>query len=258
MKRMTNRTLVLAMGSALAFSASAVGQDRQEDQATPPAKQTKQQSSTTEADRDAGLSAQAHAAAAQAMFQRMDADGDGQLTAEEMAQGPGGMAGAGSHGSAGHPMAGQGMAGQGMGPALMDSDGDGAISAAEHAAMAQAMFQRMDADGDGRITTEEMGKGRAMMMEQGMPGHGPGTGMGMGPGMGPGMGMGMSAAERITLMDRDGDGRISASEHAAGTRALFSEADTDKDGVLSTAERTAHRAKMMQRVQDAARQGKSD
>ena len=81
-----------------------------------------------------------------------------------------------------------------------------------------------------------------------MSGGGHGMGM-MGAGMG--MGMGLSPADRLEMMDRDGDGRISAAEHAAGTQALFNQADTDNDGNLSMAERAAHHAEMMRRVMDA-------
>ena len=82
-----------------------------------------------------------------------------------------------------------------------------------------------------------------MMAGQAMH-HGPGM---PGMGMGAGMGGGMSSADRVKKMDRDGDGRVSAAEHAAGTQAMFDEADTNKDGNLSTAERAAHHAAMMKR-----------
>src|SRR4029453_2666323 len=38
---------------------------------------------------------------------------------------------------------------------MMDTDGDGSISAAEHAAGAKQMFAKMDADGDGIVTAKE-------------------------------------------------------------------------------------------------------
>ena len=50
-------------------------------------------------------------------------------------------------------------AGGGSGQAevkMMDTDGDGSISAAEHAAGAKKMFEMMDADGDGIVTAKEM------------------------------------------------------------------------------------------------------
>ena len=241
MNRMTNRALVLTFASAVFLSASAVAQTSQNDQAIQPGGPAKQKSPMPDTRRDGMVSVQNHAAAAEAMFQRMDADGDGYLTASELEQGRGMMAGAGTQGATG-----AGMMGPGMGHGRMDVDGDGAVSAQEHAAMAQMMFQRMDANGDGRITADEMGKGRGMMMGEGMSGAGGGMGM-----MGAGMGAGMSPADSIKMMDRDADGRISADEHRAGAQALFDEADSDKDQALSTAERAAHHAMMMQRVKDA-------
>ena len=38
----------------------------------------------------------------------------------------------------------------------MDTNGDGKISADEHAAGARAMFQEMDTNGDGKVTPAEM------------------------------------------------------------------------------------------------------
>jgi len=41
-------------------------------------------------------------------------------------------------------------------PMPMDLDGDGVVTAAEHAAGARALFDHMDANHDGRVTREEM------------------------------------------------------------------------------------------------------
>ncbi|WP_220340772.1 hypothetical protein [Lysobacter soli] len=41
-------------------------------------------------------------------------------------------------------------------PMPMDLDGDGVVTAAEHAAGARALFEHMDADHDGRVTRREM------------------------------------------------------------------------------------------------------
>ena len=57
-----------------------------------------------------------------------------------------------------------GMMGGGMMPgmtmAMMDADGDGALSREEAQAVHDRMFAMADADGDGRVTVEEM---QAMM-----------------------------------------------------------------------------------------------
>ena len=49
------------------------------------------------------------------------------------------------------------------------------------------------------------------------------------------------------MVDRDGDGVLTAEEHAAGSRAMFERMDTDKDGFLSKAELAAGHAKMLKK-----------
>lgn len=159
----------------------------------------------------------------------------------------------------------------------MDANGDGKLTAAEHAAGAKAMFERMDANHDGNVTAAEMDAGRPMMRDraddmhgmqagekarsaqtQAMPGK-PGAGMtapaasgmpgaGMGHGMGPGMGPGMmmSAADRIASMDSNRDGMLSAAEHEAGAAAMFRQMDSDGDGSLTRDEMAAGHARRMQ------------
>lgn len=51
---------------------------------------------------------------------------------------------------------GQGAGKQGSHFAQMDSNGDGAISAEEHAAGAAKHFAAMDSNGDGKVTKDEM------------------------------------------------------------------------------------------------------
>jgi Ca2+-binding EF-hand superfamily protein len=55
----------------------------------------------------------------------------------------------------------------------------------------------------------------------------------------------MSSAEKIKAIDTNGDGALSAEEHAAGSKMMFDKMDTDKDGYLSKAELEAGHAKMM-------------
>lgn len=47
--------------------------------------------------------------------------------------------------------------------ATMDGNGDGSVSAEEHAAGASAMFAKVDANHDGSVTAEEMKAGHAAM-----------------------------------------------------------------------------------------------
>ena len=100
----------------------------------------------------------------------------------------------------------------------MDADRDGAVSAREHAAAATSMFKAMDANRDGKVTEAEMDA--AQQKITGKPAHG----------------SDLASAEKIRMVDRDGDGVLSSREHRRGSRALFRKMDTDGNGSLSKAE----------------------
>jgi len=107
---------------------------------------------------------------------------------------------------------------------MMDSNGDGKVSAEEHAAGAEKMFRMIDANKDGNVTAEEMDAAHEA-------GSGPKDGM--------------SSGEKIKMIDGNGDGVLSASEHAAGSLSMFTKTDTDKDGSLTAREiKAAHEAMM--------------
>jgi len=110
---------------------------------------------------------------------------------------------------------------------MMDTDGDGKISAEEHAAGAKKMFEMMDADKDGKVTAKEMEAAHQQVT---------GTQAKKSE---------MSAAEKIKMIDANGDGVITAEEHTAGAKKMFDMMDTNKDGFLSKAELAAGHAKMM-------------
>jgi Ca2+-binding EF-hand superfamily protein len=112
---------------------------------------------------------------------------------------------------------------------MMDTNGDGKISADEHAAGAKKMFEMMDADKDGKVTADEMTAAHAKI-----------TGKKSGP-------TEMSAADKIKVMDTNGDGVLSADEHAAGAKMMFDSMDADKDGFLTPAEMAAGHSKMMKK-----------
>ena len=100
----------------------------------------------------------------------------------------------------------------------MDDNDDGKISQDEHFAAASRMFEKMDTNTDGTVTAAEMtaahqrvtGK-KAQKTE-------------------------LTAAEKIKMLDTDGDGVLTSEEHAAGARSMFDKMDADKDGYLSKSE----------------------
>jgi len=196
---------------------------------------------------DGRISAQEHATGAQAMFTRADANHDGAIDAQEMAAGRAWMRGDHDRGMHGGMLAGM--------MAHMDSNHDGVVTAAENAAASQAMFDRMDANHDGKVTTAEMQAGHAAMgreMEeheaagQAMGGHAmPGANAHDMEGMKMDGKAGMSRmGDHLRAMDTNHDGRITAAEHAAAAQAMFARMDADHDGYLSKAEVEAGHAMM--------------
>jgi EF-hand domain pair/EF hand len=111
----------------------------------------------------------------------------------------------------------------------MDSNKDGKVSADEHAAGAKQMFDTMDRNKDGKVTATEMDAAHQRVTgkkatESDMP-----------------------AVEKIKVVDKDGDGILTAEEHAAGSRSMFEKMDTDKDGFLTKDELAAGHARMLKK-----------
>lgn len=126
---------------------------------------------------------------------------------------------------------------------MMDTNGDGMISADEHAAGVTKMFGEMDSNGDGNVTAAEMDARHDMHGMHGMKQ----TAKAKGPMTSNDAAMDrneMSSAEKIATMDTNGDGMLSAAEHDAGAKAMFSEMDTDGNGSLSRQEMMAGHATM--------------
>jgi Ca2+-binding EF-hand superfamily protein len=108
----------------------------------------------------------------------------------------------------------------------MDTDGDGRISRAEHAAGAKKTFDKMDANHDGIVTAAEMDASHDMKTDKPEK-------------------KGMSSADKIKALDANGDGKLSRAEHEAGSDAMFTKMDANNDGFLSPAECTAGHDGMM-------------
>ncbi len=139
-------------------------------------------------------------------------------------------------------LAGVAAAGEGDHFRTMDANQDGRISAQEHAEGAQTMFGKMDADRDGKVTAAEMDAGREAM--QGEHQHHAGQQQRADSDAHKGDHV-MSSAEKIRVIDSNGDAVLSAEEHAAGSREMFGKMDTDRDGTLTEAEMRAGHERML-------------
>jgi len=96
----------------------------------------------------------------------------------------------------------------------MDADGDGFVSSAEHAKATQTMFQMMDADRDGAVTVAEMDAAQSAISGSDA----------------------LSSEKKIATIDADGDGKLTLAEYVAGSNAMFSGMDANKDDRLDRAE----------------------
>jgi len=106
----------------------------------------------------------------------------------------------------------------------MDTNGDGLVSRAEHAAAAQKMFTDADTNHDGQLTLAEMQAVHATTKAD-MPDKTDKSAKDE-----------MSTEEMFKMCDQNGDGQVSAAEHAAHADAMFTKMDKNKDGQLSQEE----------------------
>lgn len=100
----------------------------------------------------------------------------------------------------------------------MDVDHDGRVSRIEHASAASAMFRSMDRNRDGKVGAAEMDAAQARI-------HGK-----------PAAPDAMPARDKIRAVDGDGDGALTAAEHAAASDRMFGLMDGDHDGRLDPIE----------------------
>jgi hypothetical protein len=140
---------------------------------------------------------------------------------------------------------------------MMDANGDGKVTATEHADCANKMFTKMDTNKDARVTAAEMDAAQPYMKShQDKSGstttrnedghdkenaadkshHAAAKDRG---------GKMMSSSEKIAVIDTDGDGQLTAAEHSTGAKKMFTKMDTDSDGTLTAQElREGHRSMM--------------
>ncbi|MFV2069652.1 MAG: EF-hand domain-containing protein [Pirellulales bacterium] len=193
-----------------------------------------------------------------AKLKKLDKNGDGKVTTAELPrpafgpQGAGGRGGFGNHGP-GRPGAGGPGGGNFMDRILgLDSNGDGKITKEEMPERMQVMFSRMDANGDGALDKAELqamagrfgGRGGAGGGAHGGRGGGGGGGGRGGGGGGGGAGGGAhggtrgegGSMQRFTMMDKDGDGKLSKSELPERMQPMFDRIDANSDGLLDKEE----------------------
>jgi hypothetical protein len=180
-------------------------------------------------------------ARADARFDRLDTNRDGQLSAEERKAGAEAARKAMAEKKGGELqdfMPGARRGGGGMGERMLarvDTNGDGMISKAENRAMVEARFARMDADKDGMAEAGEARKG------WGKRGEGRG-------GKAKGMRGGRSGGAGMMMADTNKDGAISKAEFDAMSAQRFAKLDSNSDGKIDAAEMKAQhdkaRAKM--------------
>ncbi len=178
-------------------------------------------------------------ARADARFDRLDTNKDGQLSAEERKAGMDAARSAQSEKSGAEKkggelqdfMPGGRRGGGGMGERMMarvDTNGDGMISKAENRAMVEARFARMDADKDGMA---EAGEARVGKRGEGRGGKAKGMRGGRGGGAG------------MMMADTNKDGAISKAEFDAQSAQRFAKLDTNSDGKIDATEMQAQREK---------------
>jgi Ca2+-binding EF-hand superfamily protein len=160
-------------------------------------------------------------AAAQARFARMDTNGDGKLTPDELTA-PGHRARAflaAADGAASDPQRQQKRA------ELkqkyfdrIDANHDGAITQDEYIAAATAHFNKVDVNGTGEITAQQIASSPRMVRHEQR-----------------------FAAREVKRMDTNGDGSVSQDEYIAAAKTRFAKLDKNGDGFIEADEVPAHR-----------------
>jgi Ca2+-binding EF-hand superfamily protein len=146
-------------------------------------------------------------AAATKRFARMDNNGDGKLTIDEL--------GAGRHG---HGQSNRGAQFAQKRLDKLDTNHDGVVTQAEYLAAAAAMYSQFDAQGNGKVTASEIA---ASPRAQARVAH---------------------ATERVVKrLDTNADGVVSQAEYLAAAQKRFSRMDKNGNGFIESDELPAHR-----------------
>jgi Ca2+-binding EF-hand superfamily protein len=184
------------------------------------------------------------------LFGKMDADGDGSLSGEELAEGmknvmpkPGGDKGEDLFAKA--DADGDSLVSKvEMQILLAKMTGEGAegTSSTEDTAASDELFAKLDSDGDGSLSQTEFEAGRPSGPEGAPPAGGPPPAGGAGGGGGGG---GVAGVTTYDPLDTNEDGEVSLAERMAGNvstdavQALLEAVDTDGDSEVSSAESDA-------------------
>ncbi len=147
------------------------------------------------------------------MMQRGDENQDGKLTKEEFTASLSDRGGSGRAGGGRRPFDAERMFER------FDSNGDGEITPDEIPQRVQRMMQ-LDRNGDGVLTREELSQGP------------PGGGFGGGPGMAPGD-PGARAERMFERFDTNSDGTVTKDELPDGMQQFMERFDRNGDGVVS-------------------------
>jgi Ca2+-binding EF-hand superfamily protein len=184
------------------------------------------------------------------LFGKMDADGDGSLSGEELAEGMKSVMPK-PEGDPGEDLF-----------AEADADGDSLVSkvemqillakmtgedaegtsSTEDTAASDELFAKLDSDGDGSLSQTEFEAGRPSGPEGAPPAGGPPPAGGAGGGGGGG---GVAGVATYDPLDTNEDGEVSLAERMAGdvstdaVQALLQAVDTDGDSEVSSAESDA-------------------
>ncbi len=176
-----------------------------------------------------------------AMFERLDQNGDGVLTSEEVPQERQRffdlMMGRGDKNQDGK------LTKEEFTASLSDRGGSGRAGGGRRPFDAERMFERFDSNGDGEITPDEIPQRVQRMMQLDRNGDGvltreelsqgpPGGGFGGGPGMAPG-GPGARAERMFERFDTNSDGTVTKDELPDGMQQFMERFDRNGDGMVS-------------------------